>query len=439
MSVKLLLPFALFISLLSCKDNSIPKGDVFVSDNNIDFGEISRNQPSDPVSVTIYGKYVCKEVVIKTTGDFELSIDETHYSTSATIPADAVNKRLVLYIRCNPKSMGELSGALYVKGENFESVEVPLSAVAMDMIKVTAFDDERLAYGGGYKQSMVKVVNFPVQPEDVKKITMYIKLRCPHEGCNKWDMYANIKVEGPESGKWMEMGRYITPYGVDNHQREKGFDIDVTDFKSLLTGDVSLKAFIEVWAKDGWLLSVNFEILKGAPDYKYYALTPILEYDDNSLAGIPYGIENSFDVEKCITVPVNAEQTELRTIITGWGHACPKDPDGRPCAEWCFRTHHILIDGVPFFTHEMKGIGCSRNPVKPQGGNWAPDRAGWCPGMEIPVRKDVFSDPMAGMEFCYKYELEPWTNNLSNGKAYYAISSFVVVKSNTPIEKPTVE
>ena len=59
--------------------------------------------------------------------------------------------------------------------------------------------------------------------------------------------------------------------------------------------------------------------------------------------------------------------------------------------------------------------------------------------MEVPVRKDIFSTSMSGTTFCYKYELEQWVNNLESGQAYYAISSFVVVKSDTSIEKPVVE
>jgi hypothetical protein len=41
-----------------------------------------------------------------------------------------------------------------------------------------------------------------------------------------------------------------------------------------------------------------------------------------------------------------------------------------------------------------------------------------------------------------EYEFQPWTNNLlstsSNIHAYYALSSFIIVKSNTPVEKPIV-
>ena len=36
------------------------------------------------------------------------------------------------------------------------------------------------------------------------------------------------------------------------------------------------------------------------------------------------------------------------------------------------------------------------------------------------------------------YKFEDWTNNNGNGNAFYAISTFVVVKSNSPINKPVI-
>ncbi len=414
-------------------------GKIIIQSGSINFGEIDLDEVQIPISFTLKGKNVYKEVVAEVSGDFEISIDNINFLSTITIPAEKINSGINLKVRCTATEAGETEGAISISGEKLETVNITLAAVAVNVVKVSAFKGQRVAFGGGFKQYNKNTVNFPVNPENVKKITMFVKLRCPGVGCNAWDMFANIRVKDTESGEWYEMGRFITPYGVDNHQRSKGFDIDVTDFKSLLHGDVDLKAFIEVWGSDGWLLSVDFEIIEGTPDYKYYCIAPVLSYDKHSLAGIPYGVQNSFDVDKCVNVPDNAEQTVLRTIITGWGHATPKDADGRPCAEWCFRTHNILIDGVKTFTHDLKGIGCNKNPVNNQKGNWRPDRAGWCPGMEVPVRRDVFNSSMAGIEFCYKYELEQWVNDKKSGDAYYAISSFVIVKSNSPIEKPVVE
>ena len=95
------------------------------------------------------------------------------------------------------------------------------------------------------------------------------------------------------------------------------------------------------------------------------------------------------------------------------------------------------------FQHSTSGYRkicyCASNPINNQSpGNWIPDRAGWCPGMVVPVRADQFASTMAGSSFSFEYDYEDWVSNGSNGNAFYATSTFVVVKSNTPISKPVV-
>ena len=160
----------------------------------------------------------------------------------------------------------------------------------------------------------------------------------------------------------------------------------------MLTGNVELKAYIEVWGSDGWNLSVDFDYVIGEPDYINYQVSEIIQYNRNSLEGVVYGEDESkFDLIKTVSIGSDVESTHLRTIITGWGHATPNDPDGRPCAEWCYRTHNIKINNANTFQHYMGPIGCASNPVSPQNGNWEPDRAGWCPGMEVPLRINKFN------------------------------------------------
>ncbi len=304
------------------------------------------------------------------------------------------------------------------------------------------FENQRIAFGGGHSQTVIANFNLHDDNTNIETINMYIKLRCPSGGCNAWDVYANIKVKDTDSGEWYEIGRYITPYGVDNSQVARGFKIDVTDFKALLQGATELFARIETWGPDGWELTVDFDFIEGHPDYKYYAVSKVLGYDEWSTSGVVYGDDASaFDLNKEITIPNNAESAHLRTIISGWGHATPADSDGRPCAEWCFRTHNVKINGTTAFSHKMEPIGCGSNPVNPQNGNWIPDRAGWCPGMAVPVRINNLSST-TGNTFTFEYEYEDWTSDggTSSGQngAYYATSTFVVVKSDSPISKPEV-
>ena len=58
--------------------------------------------------------------------------------------------------------------------------------------------------------------------------------------------------------------------------------------------------------------------------------------------------------------------------------------------------------------------------------------------MEVPIRLDQFDSAMAGSSFAFEYDYEDWVNNGGNCNAFCATSTFVVVKSNTPIAKPVV-
>jgi len=40
-----------------------------------------------------------------------------------------------------------------------------------------------------------------------------LELSCPDGGCGEWDRVASLDARGHD-GKWVEIIRYITPYGV---------------------------------------------------------------------------------------------------------------------------------------------------------------------------------------------------------------------------------
>lgn len=415
---------------------------------SLDFNEVVLNQISNVQTFSIDANYLTNEMIITSSeAQYEISRDGTEYGSTVSFTAENLNaQEKDVYVRFAPKNqnLGPIEGTITLTSEDAGTTTISLTGTSViapkEVTNVVTFQNVHHAFGAGLSQSHTGVYNFPVDMTQVSNITMYVQLTCPSEGCNAWDVYANIAVKNQTTTNWMEIGRYITPYGVDNHQLERGFEIDVTDFKSMLTGSVELKSFVEVWGADGWNVSVDFDITTGGEiEYPYYAIAEVLQYNLNSLEGIPYGVPNDFDVDKTISIPDNAEATSLRTIITGWGHATPLDPGGRPCAEWCFRTHQVLVNGSLGFEHYMGPLGCSGNPVSPQNGNWSPSRAGWCPGMSVPNRIDNFDTPMAGQTFAFAYDLEDWVSDSGGtSNAYYAISNFVVVKSNSPIELPVV-
>lgn len=303
------------------------------------------------------------------------------------------------------------------------------------------FDNVLTAFSDDASQSVEDTFEFPEDTHQLQSIKMYVQDFCPDKNCDEWDRFANVYVKDKASDTWYEIGRFITPYWVGTEQLERGLEFDVTDFKSLLSGETELKIYTETWNDKGRTYSVDFDFIYGETDYKYSQVVPIMQYNKSSIDGVPYGSAHDLEMNKSIQLPFEIEAAHLRTIISGWGHATPNDMGGRGCAEWCFRTHHILINDAPDFEHYLGPLGCADNPIDNQApGNWEGDRAGWCPGMAVPVREDALDSSLFGESFDFEYALEDWTNNQMNGDAFYAISSFVVVKSNEPItEMPSVE
>lgn len=314
-----------------------------------------------------------------------------------------------------------------------------VNAPADNTVNIKTFDKVKNAFGDGLSQSAEGTFTFPADVTTVKTIKMFIKNECPNKTCDEWDRYANVYVKNKTTGEWYEIGRFITPYWVGTEKLPRGLEIDVTDFKSLLSGNTELKIYTETWLAKGREYSVDFDIVYGTPDYKYSAVVPVIQYNKSSIDGVPYGKAHTLGLKKNIQLPTNTEKAYLRTTISGWGHAKPYDAGGRGCAEWCFRTHTIAINNANTFQHQLGALGCSANPINNQSpGNWAPDRAGWCPGMAVPTRIDVLNNSLTGSTFSYEYKFQNWTNNGTNGDAFYAISSFVIAKSNTPISAPVV-
>jgi hypothetical protein len=405
---------------------------------------------SAPQTVNVNPNNLDSDITITTTGDFEISSDNINFSSSLSISGSSSSN---IFVRFSPSELGNLNGNILFQSPGAGNVNVLLGGKGTRLrYNYRTFSNQRIAWGGGHGQSSVQSFDLHNDVSDIEMIKMYLRLDCPSGGCDPWDRYANIMVKDKTTNEWFEIGRHITPYGVDNNALTRGLEFDVTDFKSLLEGNVELRIFVETWVSSGWIVSLEFDYTPGTPDYKYYKVSRIIQYNGNSLGGVPYGGLNGnteidlekFDLIKSLQIGGNIESAHIRTIVTGWGHATPADSDGRACAEWCFRTHKIKIDNSNLFSHYMGPIGCSQNPINNQGGNWAPDRAGWCPGMTVPVRIDKFDSDVSNKTMNYEYDFENWTNDFvgtpgyNNKNAFYAISSFLILKSNSEIERAII-
>ena len=455
---KLFLKFTLIFLIIGCggseessNDQVIPQNPTIIVDKtSISFDNTMVSQSSSSSTVFIESKNVSSVLNISSSEAFEISFDNLNFGSSLTIEA---NQSKTVYIRFTPSKIQNYSGTIIVQNAEAQNVQINLSGEGIQLrYNYTTFQKQRLAWGSGYSQSKSQKFDLHSDNSNIANIKMYVRLECPSGGCDPWDRYANILIKNEDTNQWFEMARHITPYGVGNPQLDRGLEVDVTDFKSLLIGNVELKIFAETWVSSGWVISLEFDFLAGTPDYNYYQITPVIQFNNNSLGGVPYGGENGntqldevkFDLKKSISIGSNIKSAHFRTIISGWGHATPTDSDGRACAEWCYRTHKIKINNSEKFSHYMGPIGCASNPINNQGGNWSPDRAGWCPGMIVPARVDKFNSDISNTNLEFEYYFQPWTNNFvgtsgySNKNAYNAISTFIVLKSDQEINAASV-
>ena len=455
---KFFLVIGIILFFISCSggddstvDEIIPQTpSIIVDKTSLNFEDTMVSKSSSAASILVESKNVNSTVEISVTDGFEISSDNLNFGNSLTIDA---NKSKTVHVRFTPSKIQTYSGSIDIKNAEANDVKISLSGDGVQLkYNYKAFSKTRLAWGSGFSQSASQSFDLHNNNDNIEGIKMYIRLECPSGGCDPWDRFANILVKNSNTNQWYEMARHITPYGVGNSQLTRGLEVDVTDFKSLLSGNVELKIYAETWVASGWVISLEFDYLAGNPDYKYYQITPVIQFNRNSLSGVPYGGENGntqldkekFDLTKTISVGSNIKSAHFRTIISGWGHATPADSDGRACAEWCFRTHKIKINNVDKFSHYMGPIGCGNNPISNQGGNWAPDRAGWCPGMVVPLRLDKFDTDVSNTDINFEYYFQPWTNNFvgtpgyNNKNAYNAISTFIVLKSDQEIEPATI-
>ena len=456
---KIFLKFGLIFLVLSCGGGDESSSDVVippdlpsitVDKTSISFDDTMITKSSTTASVFIQSKNVESAVNVTSSEGFEISVNNLDFGNSLTIDA---NESKTVYVRFSPSNLQDYNGSIDIENTQATNVKINLSGKGVQLrYNYKAFSNKRLAWGSGYSQAASQNFDLHSDNSNIESIMMYIRLECPSGGCDPWDRFANILVKNSDTNQWYEMARHITPYGVGNSVLDRGLEVDVTDFKSLLVGNVELKTYAETWVSSGWVISLEFDFLAGEPDYKYYQITPVIQFNNNSLSGVPYGGENGvteldetkFDLKKSISLGSNIKSAHFRTIISGWGHATPADSDGRACAEWCFRTHKIKIDNTDKFSHYMGPIGCSSNPITNQGGNWSPDRAGWCPGMVVPVRIDQFNSDISNTTIDFEYYFQPWTNNFvgtqgyNNKNAYNAISSFIVLKSDQQIDAATI-
>lgn len=274
---------------------------------------------------------------------------------------------------------------------------------------VTPFDEAAIYFTGSDNRRIVDVpTSFPTEGA-YAKINLHLALSCPTGGCDPWDRFGSLglvtqKGENGAPDTILEIARFITPYHVG-----ASWDLDVTDLRPLLSGDVTLRAFIDTWVGpgspygDGWLLSASFEMTGGIPAKVPVAAIPV--WDQRTVVyGDPAKPIAGSAPPQTITLPT-ATSYSLRTFVTGHGQG-----NANNCAEFCARDHTITAGSTPH-VQEIWRTDCATTAAPGQQGTWKYSRAGWCPGADVvPWVLDVTADIAGAATATFAYDVESYVN-----------------------------
>ncbi len=271
---------------------------------------------------------------------------------------------------------------------------------------VNTFDNKEHLGGDG---TQVEVFTFPDDVSMYDQVLMHIDLNCASVGCDPFDRVAHIKII--QNNEVFEIGRYVTPFGLGTC----GWTLDVTPYREMLTGDVTLQSEIETFA-NGWDLTLDFEFFEGASTFEHTKIENLWEgFDEttnrsyfNFKIGDTLWTKDDLPVRE-VLIDNAAEEVILRIFNTGHGQGNTLN-----MAEFNSSTHTININGSNVADHTLWKTDCAQNPCANQNGTWEFSRAGWCPGQEVPaVDIDITDYVTPGETAIIDYLLDPYLNKCS--------------------------
>lgn len=322
-----------------------------------------------------------------------------------------------------------------------ETVDVNVVSTAATQT-VATFDGDVINFdGSGASQWFSGSYILPQSVGAYDQIMAHLTVSCPSVtgGCDDWDRLAYIEAKAP-NGDWVEIIRYITPYGVPcDHS------LDVTDFASILQGNTEIRMYIETWGTGGWKLDLDLTYSAGTPDFLYSTVQKV--WHGNYNFGDPANLQPVDTVTVEPGIGVEAATLRLVTSGHGWG----SNNTGN-AAEFYHAVHHVKVNAVQSFEQDL-WTTCNPNPdgCQPQSGTWQYSRAGWCPGsISAPYTYDL--TPLLGttplslsyiFQTSYQDNCHPHNPNCVSGvtcpdcndgyNPYYRVSSYVIGHGNAPI------
>jgi hypothetical protein len=264
-------------------------------------------------------------------------------------------------------------------------------------------------------------------------LEVHVEVNCPFRNpfaCSEWDRIARISVcqDGEECMERRELVRWITPYW---RRGRRAWTIDASPLLPLLgDGDEEISFHVEMgpsWER-ATMREATIELLLTrrdrpraiAAEYLFGGGSFDAAYNDRSRA--------------TVEAPPNASRAELVAILSGHGQN-----ETTNCAEWCDHRHRFEVNDnrLPTIAHGA-GVGSlagcadlAGEGVPPgQWGNWAPERAYWCPGLPVqPIRLDVTDAVALGAMNSVGYSAQyapPGGSPSGTGGGNISLSSYLV-------------
>jgi len=284
-----------------------------------------------------------------------------------------------------------------------------------DTTWVRTFDQDFYNWATPHEQTFT----LPAATTPWQKILLRYTIGCPTApgDCDPWDRIGYLQVlhdtgetdtTGAPIREPFEIARVITPYDITGGSRPGtcAWELDVTDYKSLLHDEVLLRNYIESWigGQRGWLVTIDFAFIEGDRQLEPYRVVNLWNRYYTVFGDPARPVEATLQP---LAIPLDDETiaAKVRVITTGHGQGNTQN-----CAEFCAKQHTIVANGTPF-AHTLWRADCNVNPCSPQGGTWALPRAGWCPGDKVsPWDVDVTGVISSGGTLNADYDIDAYEN-----------------------------
>jgi len=244
------------------------------------------------------------------------------------------------------------------------------------------------------------------------EILCHMTIACPGapNDCDPWDRLGWVQLvtmEGKEEVPY-EIMRFVTPYDITGGTRPGtcSWVYDLSDYESLLKGEVTLRLYIESWigGEDGWLITCDFAFIPGISELEPFKVTNLWNFNRLTY-GHPEDPSEDHLVPLAEDIDAETVAAKVRTYVTG--HAFGNTDNA---AEFSYKWHEIVADGDAYQEYVWRN-DCRYNPCSPQGGTWTYSRNGWCPGDKAhPWEVDISSSITPGEPAILDYNLEPYEN-----------------------------